>query len=104
MAKNGVSSGETLDFIAPAGGAVAGVPVVINDLVLVPISGGPVGTKLVGFTRGEWRVAANGALTTGQKVNVKDGVLVAPATAGSVPFGKLTSDMVSNAATALLIP
>jgi hypothetical protein len=63
-----------------------------------------VGTKLVGFTRGESRVAANGALTTGQKVNVKDGVLVAPATAGSVPFGKLTSDMVSNAATALLIP
>lgn len=103
MAKNYVSSGKTLDFTAPAGGAVAGVPVTIKDLVLIPISGGPAGTKLVGHTGGEWRVAANGALTAGQKVNVKDGVLVAPATADSVPFGKLTSDMVSNVATALLI-
>lgn len=104
MAKNIVSNGNTLDFTAPAGGAVAGVPVAINDLVLIPISGGPEGTKLVGFTGGEWRVAANGALTAGQKVSVKDGVLVAPATADSVPFGKLTSNMVSNMATALLIP
>lgn len=104
MAKNFVSSGETQDFIAPAGGAVAGVPVAINDLVLIPISGGPEGAKLVGHTRGEWRVATEGALVAGQKVNVKAGVLVAPATADSVPFGKLTSNMVSNMATALLIP
>lgn len=104
MAKNSVGNGKTLNFTAPAAGAVAGVPVVINDLVLIPISGGPVGSKLVGITDGEWRVAASGALTMGKKVNVKDGVLVDPATAGSVPFGKLTSDMVSNVATALLIP
>lgn len=103
MAKNFVSSGETQDFIAPVGGAVAGVPVAINDLVLIPISGGPEGTKLVGHVGGEWRVAAEGALKAGQKVSVKAGVLVAPATADSVPFGKLTSDMVSNKATALLI-
>ena len=104
MAKNFVSSGDTQDFIAPAGGAVAGVPVAINDLVLIPVSGGDEGAKLVGHPRGEWRVVATGALKMGQKVNVKDGVLVAPATEGSVPFGKLTSDMVSNSATALLIP
>jgi predicted RecA/RadA family phage recombinase len=103
MAKNIVSNGKTLDFTAPAGGAVAGVPVVINDLVLIPISSGPAGTPLVGITDGEWRVAASGALTKGKKVNVKDGVLVATDTVGSVPFGKLTSDMVSNVATALLI-
>lgn len=104
MAKNFVSSGETQDFIAPAGGAVAGVPVAINDLVLIPVSGGLEGDKLVGHIRGEWRVKADGALKKGQKVSVKAGVLVAPATADSVPFGKLTSDMVSNEATALLSP
>lgn len=104
MAKNHVSSGKTVGFVAPTGGAVAGVPVALNDLVLVPLSGGPEGAPLVGVTDGEWRVAADGALKQGQKVNVLAGVLVAPEVADSVPFGKLTTDMAGGFANALLIP
>jgi len=103
MAKNHVGTGQTVNFTAPVAGAFSGVPLVLNDMVVVPTSTGVNGAKMVGITDGEWRLPAEGALLQGQKVNVLAGVLVAPAVADSVPFGKLTSDVSGGFATALLI-
>jgi predicted RecA/RadA family phage recombinase len=103
MAKNLVSEGQTVDFVAPAAGALSGVPLALNDLVLVPLSGGPKGVRLVGRTDGEWFLPASAGLKQGQKVNLLAGTLVAPATPDSVPFGKLTSDATGGFASALLI-
>ncbi|UVM48569.1 hypothetical protein LOY38_19570 [Pseudomonas sp. B21-015] len=103
MAKNYAGTGMTVDFIAPTAGAFAGVPLVLNDMVVIPTSTGTKGAKMVGITAEEWRLPVDGALKLGQKVNVLAGVLVAPAVADSVPFGKLTSDPSGGFATALLI-
>lgn len=103
MAKNHVGTGKTVDFTAPVGGAFSGVPLVLNEMVVIPTSTGVSGTKMVGITDEEWRLPAEGALLLGQKVNVLAGVLVAPGVADSVPFGKLTSDAVGGFANALLI-
>lgn len=101
--KNYSGNGATVTFVAPTGGAVAGVPVAVEDLVLVPTSSGPEGAVLVGHTGGEWRVPATAGLKQGQKVGVLDGGLVAAATAEAVYCGKLTSDTVSGFAEFLLI-
>ncbi|MFJ7286363.1 hypothetical protein [Pseudomonas sp. NPDC099000] len=103
MATNHVGEGKTISFVAPTGGAVSGQPLALNDLVVVPLSGGPKGTPLTGVTHGEWRLAVEGALKQGQKVSLLAGVLVAPATPDAVPFGKLTSDAVGGFASALLV-
>ncbi|MQU22144.1 DUF2190 family protein [Pseudomonas helleri] len=103
MAKNYSGSGETVTFVAPVGGAVAGVPVAVNDLVLIPLQSGAKDAVLVGRTGGAWNVPATAGLKTGQKVGVLAGVLVAAATASAVYCGKLTSDTVGGFAEFLLI-
>ena len=103
MAKNHIGTGKTVNFTAPVAGAFSGVPLVLKDMVVIPTSTGVSGAKMVGITDEEWRLPVEGALSLGQKVNVLAGVLVAPAVADSVPFGKLTSDPVNGFATALLI-
>lgn len=104
MAKNHVGPGGTVNFDAPTGGVTAGVPVALNDLVVIPLAGGPKGTPCVGFTGGVWNVQAAPGLKQGQKVNILAGVLVKPDTAESVPYGKMMSDESGGMAEALLIP
>ena len=101
--KNYSGSGVTVTFAAPTGGAVAGVPVAVSDLVLIPTGSGPKGTVLVGHTGGTWLVPAAAGLKQGQKVGVLNGGLVAAATADAVYCGKLTTDTVDGVAEFLLI-
>lgn len=101
--KNYSGNGATVTFVAPTGGAVAGVPVAVVDLVLVPTGSGPKGTVLVGHTGGTWSAPAAAGLKQGQKVGVLAGGLVAAATADAVYCGKLTSDTVNGFADFLLI-
>jgi predicted RecA/RadA family phage recombinase len=103
MSKNYAGNGETVTFVAPTGGAVAGVPVAVNDLVVLPLQSGVKGTPLVGRTGGAWTVPAAAGLKQGQKVGILNGGLVAAATADAVYCGKLTSDTVNGFAEFLLI-
>lgn len=104
MAKNYASTGETVSVTATAAaGIAAGVPLVINDLVVMPLQTVPKGGVATCRTVGAWDLPAAAGLKQGQKVSVLDGSLVAPATANAVPFGKLLSDAASGYATALLI-
>ena len=101
--KNYSGSGSTVTFVAPTGGAVAGVPVAVADLVLIPVGSGPKGAVLVGHTGGAWLAPAAAGLKQGQKVGVLNGGLVAAATVDAVYCGKLTSDTVNGVAAFLLI-
>lgn len=56
MAKNFVQSGSAPTFIAPAGGVLSGIPVAINDLVVVPLDDAAAGEPFVGHTGGVWNV------------------------------------------------
>lgn len=105
MSKNYSGPGSTLTFVAPDGGATAGVPLVLVDTVVIPIASGVAGDVLVGHLDGVWRLPADAALLQGQKVALQAGVLVDPltATGDTVPFGKLMSAPAGGIAEALLI-
>jgi predicted RecA/RadA family phage recombinase len=103
MAKNYSSDGSTVNFVAPTGGAIAGQPLALGQLVVMPIGSGPKGTPLVGVTNGAWNVPVAPGLKQGAKVSVLAGALVADGTADSVPFGKLLSDESGGVAEALLV-
>lgn len=103
MAKNFSSDGSTVNFVAPTGGAVAGQPLALDQLVVMPLSSGPKYTPLVGVTNGAWNVPTAPGLKQGAKVSVLAGVLVADGTADSVPYGKLLSDESGGYAEALLV-
>jgi len=103
MAKNFSSDGSTVSFVAPTGGAVAGQPLALDQLVVMPLSSGPKGTLLVGVTNGAWVVPVAAGLKLGAKVSVLAGALVADGTADSVPFGKLLADELGGYAEALLV-
>ena len=91
MAKNYVQDGDVLTLTAPAGGVVAGVPVAIGQLVVVPLVTVAAGQPFAGRTDGVWNIACAAGLAAGAKVSVKDGALVADGTASSVPCGKLVT-------------
>lgn len=103
MATNHVNSGATVTLPAPTGGSVAGVPQVINDLAVIPLSSGPKGTLIVYRTCGAWSVPATAGLKAGVKVSVLDGTLVAAGTASALPFGKLLSDTLNGYAEVLIV-
>ncbi len=103
MAKNYAGTGDTVTFVAPAGGAVAGEPLALNDLVVIPLQDGAKGAVLVGRTNGVWTLATAVGLKRGQKVSALAGALVAPGTEGAMPFGKLMSDVVGGYADAMLV-
>ena len=105
MSKNYSGPGQTVTFAAPAGGATSGVPLVLVDLVVIPMASGVEGDVLVGHIGGVWHLPADAALLQGQKVALQAGVLVDPLTAigDLVPFGKLMSAPVGGIAEALLI-
>lgn len=91
MAKNYVQDGDVLTLTAPVGGVVAGVPVAIGQLVVVPLVTVAAGQPFAGRTDGVWNIACAAGLAAGAKVSVKDGGLVADGTASSVPCGKLVT-------------
>lgn len=103
MATNHVSSGASVTLPAPTGGSVSGVPQVIGDLAVIPLQSGPKGALITYRTGGAWSVPAASGLKTGAKVSVKDGALVAAATADSLPFGKLLSDTLNGYAEVLIV-
>lgn len=103
MAKNFVQSGSAPTLIAIAGGVAAGVPVAINDLVVVPLEDAAAGEPFVGHTGGVWKVACANGLEAGAKVAVLAGELVADGTAGSTPCGKLLTSESGGFADVLLV-
>lgn len=103
MAKNFVQSGSAPTLIAPTGGVVSGIPVAINDLVVVPLDDAAAGESFVGHTGGVWNVPCAAGLTAGSKVAVLSGELVADGTAESTPCGKLITDAASGVADFLLV-
>lgn len=50
--KNYIQPGDSLEFTAPAGGVVAGTPVLIGSLVVVPTTTAAAGAKFNGDTEG----------------------------------------------------
>lgn len=103
MSTNYVSSGKTVTMPAPTGGSVAGIPQVIGALAVMPLQSGSKGAAITYHTEGEWDAPAAAGMKAGAKVSVLDGQLVAPETANSLPYGKLTSDVVNGAASVLIV-
>lgn len=103
MSTNYVSNGKTLTLPAPTGGSVAGIPQVIDSLAVMPLQSGSKGASITYHTEGEWEAPAAAGLKAGAKVSVLDGQLVAPDTADSKPYGKLTTDVVNGSAYVLIV-
>ena len=103
MAKNYVNSGDTVVLSAPTGGFVAGLPCVVNDLAVVPLSSGPKGTQITCSTAGVWTLPVADGIAVGAKVSALDGGLVAAGTDGALPFGKLTTAPVGGYAEVLIV-
>lgn len=62
--KNFVSEGLALDFTAPAGGVVAGVPLIIGALLVVPSTTAAEGERFSGWTEGVYEFDAATHATT----------------------------------------
>ncbi|MBT9236813.1 hypothetical protein KKQ11_13300 [Pseudomonas sp. MG-2] len=103
MSTNYVSNGKTVTLPAPTGGSVAGIPQVIDSLAVMPLQSGSKGASITYHTEGEWEAPAAAGLKAGAKVSVLDGQLVAPDTADSKPYGKLTTDVVNGSAYVLIV-
>lgn len=103
MAKNYQGAGLQRSFVSPTGGTAAGVPVVINALIVVPLEDTVKGQPFTGVLGGSWVLPVTGALKAGVKVSLLTGGLVADGTADAVPFGKLLTDAAGGFAEALLI-
>lgn len=103
MAKNYAHSGSAPLFTAPEGGVTAGIPVALDALVVIPLEDAAEGEKFVGHTGGAWTVPCTQGLTTGAKVAVLAGELVADGTEESTPCGKLLTDEAGGEATLLLV-
>ncbi|SEG12409.1 DUF2190 family protein [Marinobacterium lutimaris] len=64
--KNFVQKGETVDFIAPTGGAAAGIPLVVGSLVVIPVLSVPEGYECVGTVEGVFNLPKLSTDTPGQ--------------------------------------
>lgn len=62
--KNFISEGRSLDFIAPAGGVVSGVPVIIGALLVIPSISAAEGVAFAGDIEGVFEVPAATHATT----------------------------------------
>lgn len=103
MAKNYVEDGKVLTMTAPAGGVTSGGLVLIGTLALVSLVDAAEGEQFAGHTGGVWTLPVAAGLTEGAMVGALDGDIVAGATEGAVPIGKLTTDEVDGSADVLLI-
>lgn len=55
--KNYIQDGQAVDFVAPAGGAVSGVPLIVGGLAVMPIHSAAAGYPCVGATGGVYSLA-----------------------------------------------
>lgn len=59
--KTKISSGEVIDFTAPAGGVTSGLGVLIGALFLIPVTSNVAGDTVAGHAAGVFDHAAEGA-------------------------------------------
>lgn len=102
MARNYVQDGNVLQLTAPTGGVVSGGIYAISKLVVVAIADAKVGEKFAAVTNGVWSVETTGTLAAGDPVGLKDGKVVAAATADAVACGKLVTASAGGFADLLL--
>lgn len=102
MAKNFIQAGHVLTLIAPAGGVVSGGIYAIGTLVVIANGDAAEGESFQCHTDGVWSVPAAAGLAVGAAVGLKDGELVAAATADSVACGKLSTATAGGYANLLL--
>lgn len=104
MAKNFVCAGTQLAFIAPTGGVVAGKPIKMGALTVVPLETATAGAEFTGALSGVWSLPCDTALTTvGTAVKWDGAKLVADTTKDADDFGKLVSSGASGYADALIV-
>lgn len=96
MAKNYVQDGNVLTMTAPAGGVTSGGLVLIGALALVSVVDAEAGEEFAGHAAGVWNLPVAEGLEAGDAVGVDAGSIVAAATEGAVPIGKLTTDEVDG--------
>ncbi|MDQ3230369.1 MAG: DUF2190 family protein [Pseudobdellovibrionaceae bacterium] len=101
MARNYVSSGETVEIPAPAGGVRAGIVYKIGDLVLIASTNAAEGELVSFFTRGVFDFPKGaGAITPGAKVYWKPAGNVEASGAATDPLlGVALLDTAANAST-----
>jgi predicted RecA/RadA family phage recombinase len=56
MAKNFIQPGKVLDYVAPGGGVVSGVPVLIGDQLVIPLITAAAGAAFAGQVEGVWSI------------------------------------------------
>lgn len=104
MAKNFVCTGTQMVFVAPAGGVVAGKPIKMSALTVVPLETAAAGADFTGALSGVWSLPCDTALTAvGTAVKWDGDKLVADTTKDADDFGKLVSSGASGYAEALLV-
>ncbi len=103
MAKNFVSTGSQLPFVAPAGGVVSGKPIKIGALTVVPLESALAGAEFTGATGGVWLLPCDTTLAVGAAVKWDGAKLVADTAKDADDFGKLVSGGASGYAEALIV-
>ena len=104
MAKNFVCTGTQMAFVAPAGGVVAGKPIKMGSLTVVPLETASANVEFTGALSGVWSRPCDTALTTvGTAVKWDGAKLVADTAKDADDFGKLVSSGVSGYAEALIV-
>ena len=103
MAKNFVCTGAQMAFVAQAGGVVAGKPIKMGALTVVPLENATAGAEFTGALSGVWHLPCDTALTIGAAVKWDGTKLVADTTKDADDFGKLVSSGASGYADALIV-
>lgn len=103
MAGNYSSAGGAVTLTSPTGGTASGVPVAVNDMLVIPMEDTVKGQPFTAVLGGAWVLPVTGALKAGKKVGWLNGSLVAADTVDSIYYGKLLSDVANGYAEALLI-
>lgn len=104
MAKNFVCTGTQMAFVAPAGGVVAGKPIKMDSLTVVPLETAAAGAEFTGALSGVWSLPCDTTLTTvGAAVKWDGTKLVADTAKDADDFGKLVSSGASGYAEALIV-
>lgn len=87
MATNYIQDGKVLTLTAPSGGVKSGKAYAIGTLVVVALADAPQGADFAGQTSGVFNLEADKDLTAGAAVGLKNGKIVAAATAEAVACG-----------------
>ena len=104
MAKNFVCTGTQMAFVAPVGGVVAGKPIKMGSLTVVPLETASANVEFTGALSGVWSLPCDTALTTvGTAVKWDGAKLVADTAKDADDFGKLVSSGGSGYAEALIV-